>query len=106
MTQITIKQGATFAPNITVTQSVGGPAQSLTGWVIDSHVRTARGSLVDTLDVEDRNDAAGTYTLRAPDGTAAWPVDQLEWDIRYTKPDGDVLPTETIVLNVQKRVTV
>ena len=79
------KRGDSFAPTITVTDSETGlvPDGGISGWGIESHVRTPGGALVADMVLASRDDAAGLIELDAGD-TNDWPIGRLEWDIQYT----------------------
>lgn len=101
-----LKRGDTFLPAIAVTDGAGAPL-SLAGWLIKSQIRDATQRLVADLDVINRVDASGTYTLRPAATTpeAGWPVGDHLWDIQYTNPAGVVMSTDTILVSVLQDVT-
>lgn len=106
MQRITIKRGDTWAPDIANVDE-NDVAQPITGWTIASHIRTADGKLVAALQVANRVDAAGTFTLTVPSTTpeTSWPTGQLLWDIRYTDTSGRVSSTETMALVTEANIT-
>lgn len=106
MIKIPFKRGDTFLVEATARQ--GATPQDITGWVIASHVR--RGTtLVAALEVTIVDAAAGTYRLRkentGADGTERWPVSDLECDIQYTTAAGQIVSTETFIIDMVKDIT-
>lgn len=98
---VQIKRGDTFLVEGVVTTD--GVAQDLTGWSVRCHVR--RGStLVQDLEVQWTNRAAGVYRLHCAD-TTAWPVGVLTSDIEYTTQSGQIASTETFEIEVIKDET-
>lgn len=97
------KRGDTFAPACAVTEN--NVAVPITGWAITSQIRTPDDVLVADLEVFNRDDVAGTYSLRPtvdyPE--TGWPTGILHWDIQYN--DGTVFSTQTIVIRCAKDVT-
>jgi hypothetical protein len=98
MIRTSIKRGDTFLYSATVTED-DGDLVNLAGWVISSQLRSVSGSLIDTLEVEYTNAAAGQYTLSAD--TALWPVGDAKFDIQYTSPDGVISSTDDILVKIK-----
>ena len=79
MSQLRIKQGATFLLTLTITDVTGAPLD-LGAATLAATLRTATGVVVEQLAVTPTG-AAGQATVLATD-TAAWPVGILSGDIR------------------------
>ena len=101
---IHLKRGDTFS--LAAVVQGDGVAADITGWTIASQIRTASGTLIDTLTVAVTSAVAGTYTLdeSAAGVTEAWPVGKLEMDIQYTV-GGVIVSTETAQIRVERDVT-
>jgi hypothetical protein len=93
MPTLTQKRGDTF--RWALSHFDGAAVQPLTGWTIASQVRTAADTVVATLTVSNRDDAAGLFVLSATE-TATWPVGKLLCDIQYTDASGVIRSTQTI----------
>ena len=105
---ICFKRGNTFEAQVAYTDENGVPVNLDTeGITVTSQVRTEAGTLVADLVVtpSDQGVSPGEYTLyKADTDTAAWPLEQLRWDIKYSAA-GVVISTETIRINVQEEAT-
>jgi len=100
-----IKQGDTFSLDAVVKGD--GVALDITGWAVACELRTRAGTLIDTLTATVTSAASGLYTLAesAAGVTASWQVGVLEFDVKYTL-SGVVVHTETVPIEVERRVTV
>lgn len=98
-----IKQGETFRQHCALYD--GDAAEPITGWTLRCQVKRADGTLVETLSVTSRDDAAGTFVI-ASAGTAAWPTGTLYADILAIRADGHVGPSPTFTVTVEPRITV
>lgn len=94
--RLQIKRGTTFAWPCKVNTSI-------VGWQVKSQVRHG-DVLVADLTVEMVNAATGEYKLISG-STSDWPLTELECDIRYTTDEGQVISTETFLIEVEKQVT-
>jgi hypothetical protein len=92
------KRGDTFT--LSATASV-----PIVGWSLDSQVRQ-HGKLVDTLVIAVTDAATGAYTLTSSGSTAAWPLGELEFDVRYTTDLGQIISTEVVSINCKAGPTV
>jgi hypothetical protein len=77
---------------------------TLEGWVITSQVREADETLVASLTVSNRDDAARVFVLSAGD-TTAWPLKTLYCDIQYTDPSGVIRSSPTILIDCVRDIT-
>ena len=76
------------------------------GWAVASQVRTTRGKLVADLAVSWADPAADTRVLQLLGAdTTTWPVGTLEFDVQFTRSDGVVRSTETVLLEVLRDQT-
>lgn len=96
--RIKFKRGNSF---ILACQYKGGP---ITGWTIKSQLRK-NGELVAELTVTIVNDATGDFKLEYSGDTLIWPASSLSCDIRYTTDTGQVISTETFLIEVVKEIT-
>lgn len=82
------------------------PDGYFTAWVPSAQVRSATSdALVAQLDVAWA-DAATARVLRVSClDTTAWPLGKLEFDVRLTDPQGFVVPSGTVRLNIVKDIT-
>lgn len=107
MINATIKRGSTLQYDATATES--GVPVNLTGWTINSQVRTRSGELVGqvTATVLDQATSPGQYRLRAD--TTSWQLGLQLWDIAYSYSDGAggsiITHTETVRLLVEPAAT-
>lgn len=75
------------------------------GWTVACQVRNAKNLLVDTLDTTWEDSlTTRNLQLRKTD-TTGWPVDQLFYDVQFTRPDGWVLNSGSIALLVERDIT-
>jgi hypothetical protein len=102
MNTLKLKQGETFLLNGQYLEDDGTP-KPLTGVTLKSQIRNGE-TLVATLDITVLDELAGTYTLFAPQGTQAWPIATLSWDIKNSVGGIDRL-TETFSIIVEPAVT-
>ena len=102
MADIVHKRGDSFVRQLA--HFDGAAMLDLTGWTISSQVRTQTGDIVATLTVSNRNDPAGTFVLSAG-ATTTWPVGTLHTDIQYTRPDGFITSTQTLVIDCVADIT-
>lgn len=106
--KIPFKRGDTFSLQCTVADSASA-AQDITGWGIRAQVRDA-DVLVAELEALTIDAARGVYRLRkahnaATAPTSAWPVKVLAVDVEYTTDSGDVISTETFLIDCKADVT-
>ena len=104
MTEISLKQGATFPTTGQAVADDGVTPRSLVGKTLTSQIRDENGNLVTTLTLSVTNAANGNYSIAVPDGTAAWPVSTLYWDIKETE-GSNITYTETITIVVSRSET-
>ena len=102
MEQITFKRGSSFAINAKYSPSPTAPADLATV-DIASEVRTPDLRLVAKLVVTKAPDGK-SFMLHAPGGTATWPYNGLNCDIKLSY-GGVVGYTRTVSINVQREVT-
>lgn len=103
MSGITLKRGETFRRRVAYTPSETEPA-TLVNTTIASEVRTPNGAHIATLVVEKTADNLG-FTVKAPLGTATWPLGVAHWDIKFVFPGDDIKITETESIEVLREVT-
>ena len=99
------KRGASFEMQVAWTED--GAPLSITGCVISSQARLPDGTLVANFEVKSRNDAAGVVVL-APTAeypTAGWPLKTINIDVRMEQPDGGIVFTDTVVVQVVRQET-
>lgn len=103
MEKILHKRGDSFL--ISAVVKIGGVAQDITNWGIQSQIRR-EGDTAFKVDVtvERVDDLAGSYILRVDD-TSAWPIACLVWEVQYTMDTGQVISTQTVTIDVRKDVT-
>ena len=94
------KQGASFEATCTIPVSPSLP--NLVGVTIASSVRCIDNEVYD-LDVVIPDTSKGVFTVSLID-TTAWAIGIAEWDIKLVKA-GKVMYTDTIELDVERRVT-
>jgi hypothetical protein len=101
------KQGAawTYVIDAELTDAATGARIDMTGWVIQSQLRTQGGALVHTFECALSDGPLQIYTHRAPD-TSAWPPGVCQFDVVYTAPTGERYTTQTVRVVVEPRVTV
>lgn len=104
MTEISLKQGATFPTTGQAVADDGVTPRSLVGKTLTSQIRDEDGNLVTTLTLAVTNAANGDYSISVPGGTSTWPVATLYWDIKES--DGtNITYTETITIVVSRSET-
>lgn len=103
MEKILHKRGDSFRVSAIV--KIGGVVQDITNWDIQSQIRREGDTaFVQDVTVERIDDLAGSYVLRVDD-TSAWPIACLVWDVQYTMDTGQVISTQTVVIDVRRDVT-
>ena len=81
-------------------------AQDLTGWTGRVDLRLADGTLVQALMFAWIDASQGTLAITATAAdSATWPVGRLVLDVEFTRPDGSVLSSPTVVLFVSEDIT-
>lgn len=84
-----------------------GVVMDFTGWTIAAQLRTSfRRELVQGLTAAFVNPATGIVSLTATaEQTSAWPLQLLMLDIRLQSPAGQVVLSDTVMINVAEPVT-
>ena len=103
MSQFRIKQGTTLLGTVTVRDANGAPVDTNT-CTFASQVRNAVGQLVGTLPITPSGVPGQATVLVQPADTALWPVGLLTADI-LTTTSGVTIPTENIIIYVERAVT-
>jgi len=103
MSELAFKRGSSFRRRVAYTPGDNEPA-TLVDTTIASEVRTPGGTLIATLVVEKNGDNLG-FTVKAPLGTATWPLGVAYWDIKFTFPGDDIKFTDTTSIEVLREVT-
>lgn len=96
--RLQFKRGNSF---VLACQYKGGP---ITGWTIKSQIRK-NGELIAELVTTIVDASQGTFKLEYAGDTSDWPATSLSCDIRYTTASGQIISTETFLIEVQKQVT-
>lgn len=97
-----LKRGNTLSLSNKVTDK-SGPVP-ITGWEIKSQIRDGR-TLVATLTTTITNAPIGEFTLDFEGDTSLWPIKKLSCDIQYRTATGQVVSTETFIIDVELGVT-
>lgn len=104
MASLQHKRGDTFDHAFYIPAVI--PDGHLHGWDMAAHVRTRTGRLVAAL-VPEWLDAPVCRALRLRSAdTTQWPVDVLEFDVQWTRPDGFVLSCKTLQCRVLRDQTI
>jgi hypothetical protein len=104
MSELAFKRGTTFRKRVAYIPGDNEPA-TLVDTAISSEIRTAvGGTLIATLVVEKNADNLG-FTVKAPGGTATWPLGVAHWDIKFVFPGDDIQFTKTESIEVLREVT-
>lgn len=100
------KRGDTFDLSGSVQATRDGvPVVDFTGWSGRSQVRDGKGELVAELVFAWLDQVAGLVRVRSDGATDAWPIGPVRTDIQLTSPDGNVVSTETAVIEIVEDVT-
>lgn len=102
--RITHKRGDTFVMSAAA-KNADGTGVDLTGYTIESHIRSKGGVLIAQPAVTITNAQAGEYDLTVAD-TTAWPITALFMDVQYTAPSSGVESSETLMIIVEEDITV
>lgn len=98
---INVKRGATLVMQHRV--GFDGRPADITGWAFKAEVRAGDNLLGEfTFTVKDA--ATGHVEMRV-DTDETWPYGAVEFDVRYTLPDGTVTYSPTVQVAIGKRVT-
>ena len=99
----TFKRGATFAPSVEITDN-GVAVTGITSQ-LQAQIRGESDVLIKELQISESS-TPGTYILDAGD-TSGWPVTgrPLFMDVKYVNPEGRIILTETIRINLIRQVT-
>lgn len=104
---ISIKRGGSLKLQHRI--SVGGKPTDITGWAITSSIQFG-SEIIGEFAVNVLNAAKGQLELVAPD-TEAWPLNTLQFDVKYVIPSADGVAdpytyySPTVNLVVKERVT-
>ena len=98
MQTITRKVGNTFL----ISASVGF---DLTDWEVRSQIRSMNGTLLAELEYTPLNIEDGTFTLIFQE-TSTWKPGQYQCDIEYTNPNGIIISTATLNVELVRGITV
>lgn len=103
---IRLKRGDTFKLEAEVLGDGVVIPGGIDTWTIASQLRTAGGTLIDTLKTTIVSAALCTYTIEESVAgvTEDWPVGRHEMDIEYIV-NTQVISTETVTVSVEKDVT-
>lgn len=98
-------RGSTFDLSGVVTALDTGVAMAdLTGWLVQSQIRTKAGVLVEELIAEWLNPAQRLVRVRAT-STADWPLGAVGMDLMFTSPSGVIVHTRASVFEIVETVT-
>lgn len=99
------KRGQTFSYAGQILNN--GAVMSFAGWQISAQLRSNYGrQLVQQLTTRFVDPGTGLVEISATDEqTAAWPVQILVMDVRLEDAAGQVVLSDTLVINVVERVT-
>ena len=100
------KRGDTFdlSGSVEVTSN-GVSVSDFTGWSGRCQVRAGDGSLIEELIFEWLNISTGLLRIRSAAPTEGWPLGPARTDIQLTSPSGDVVSTETAVIEIVEDIT-
>jgi len=80
--------------------------QAIGGWSIESQLRTMTGELVADLNVVITSATEGKFVISHPaSGQDNWPAGDLQGDMKITRPDGTVLPSQPFRVRVFGEIT-
>lgn len=100
------KRGDTFDLSGSVQVNYDGAAViNFTNWTGRSQVRDGKGDLVAELVFSWLDQATGLVRVRSDGATDAWPIGPVRMDIQLTSPDGNVVSTETAVIEIVEDIT-
>jgi hypothetical protein len=98
-----IKQGETFGKTFTILDD-GTPITGIADR-LKAQVRDGGGNLQANMVIAETS-TAGNYTMVADHATDDWPVSTaLYFDMVYTTDDGQKIPSDTVIIRVEKKVT-
>lgn len=98
-----IKQGATFS--VYLDYSIGGVPEAFSATQLTAQVRSDNNLLLGSLTIVAEGVVVGRFIASAlPAATQAWPEGDVYFDIKRSNA-GVVTPTDTVVMEVSKRVT-
>ncbi|MHA6262481.1 hypothetical protein ACXYMO_04705 [Arenibacterium sp. CAU 1754] len=101
-----IKRGDTFTFSGNVSATVNGVPQSdFTGWTATSQLRQKNGNLVADLSVTWLDASAGLVKVEHAGSTDNWPLGDIDMDIQFTAPGGEIVSTDTVTFEVVSDVT-
>lgn len=103
MTTLQHKRGDTFTRTFWLPTAI--PDGYFAGWAVAAHMRTRGGMLIAEL-VCTWLDAptCRAMTLSCAD-TTQWPVDPLEFDVQWTRPDGFAVSSASVQCRVTRDQT-
>jgi hypothetical protein len=105
-TQHKHKRGDTFDLSGSVAATMDGAAVTdFTDWTGRCQVRNGAGVLVEELEFTWLDVTAGLVRVRSAASTDAWPLGPVRTDIQLTSPDGNVVSTDTAVIEVVEDIT-
>lgn len=102
MRTIKLKRGFTFAPSIDVSD-LAGLDVNISNWGIESAIQNVDTKFKKSLSIENRNDAAGTFSIAKFD-TSTLAAGRYIWDIKITI-NGLVSHTDSVTIDLSEPVT-
>lgn len=99
-----LKQGESFELEGQYCEDDGVTPKPLTGVTLKSQIRDSKDNEVATLTITVIDNSAGRYLLAAAEGTNAWPIGTLYWDIKETIGTVSRI-SETYTIRVEKPIT-
>ena len=103
MKNVSIKRGDTFGFSNAITEDDGVTA--ITGIASELKCQIRKNDeLIEELTITESTETPGTYVFLAGD-TSEWAITAYEMDIQRTSAD-TTTSTETILINIEKDVTV
>lgn len=98
-----IKQGATFS--VYLDYSIDGVPEAFSASQLSAQVRTDNNLLLGSLTIVAEGVVVGRFIASAlPAATQTWPEGDVYFDVKRTN-GAAVTPTDTVVMEVSKRVT-
>lgn len=102
---IGIKRGDTFEYTGPVTLA-DGSALDLTDWAVSATLQWNDGTTPVSLDCSITNPTGGVIKIsKAAATTATWPIGTGVFDIKFVDPDGRVIRSPNVAVEVSERVT-
>ena len=104
MQNVSIKRGDTFGFSNAITEDDGVTAITGIASELKCQIRNRNDELIEELTITESTETPGTYFFVAGD-TSEWAIATYKMDIQRTSAD-TTTSTETILINIEKDVTV